>query len=74
MVANLEIKHKSKAMLGVIQVCSPSSGSLLCSCMMQCPLQVPSTRSKIENALYITWFLLNVNNIWDLLKNAWKTP
>ena len=46
-----------------------SSCSLLCCCMINYPLQITSTRGKMQNTLNITWFLLNVDNIIIIFYN-----
>ena len=41
--------------------------------MRKSPLHVSTTQDTTGNTLYITWCLLNVNNICDLLTNTWRT-
>ena len=47
--------------------------SLLCYCRRKSPLHANSTQGTIQNTLHIIWCLLNVSNISDLLRYAWKT-
>ena len=41
--------------------------------MRKCLLHASSTHGTIQNKLLFNWCLLNVNNIWDLLRYIWRT-
>ena len=47
--------------------------SLLCYCVRMYPLHVTSAWSVRQTKLHITWCLIDLNNICDLLRNAWRT-
>ena len=61
-IVHSEMKHISKTMLGVIKN--------YCFCIRKIPLHATSTQDTIQNTRCITWCLLNVNNICDLLRYA----
>ena len=71
MVANSAKDHKSK-LLEVVRRQMLDLFSLLLYCMTKCPLHVTSAQGTTQDTLYINWCLLNVNNISDVLKIAWK--
>ena len=71
MVANSEKDHKSK-LLAVVRRLTLDLFSLFLYCMTKCPLHVTSAQVTTQDTLHMNWCLLNVNNISDVLKIAWK--
>ena len=46
---------------------------LLCYCLIKDLSHVTSTQGKTQDTLYIIWYLLNINNVCDLLRIVWRT-